>query len=396
LLIQQERGYTTLHRDPQSIYSPDFLLVTLASFFFFASFYLLLVPLPLYIAQIGGEAAAVGLVMATFALASVLVRPLMGRLVDTLGRRTILLAGAGLFTLGPLLFIVAASVPLLMAARALQGVGLAAFTIASTTWIADLVPASHRGEAMATFASASLLAMALLPVVGSSLLRLTGFPLLFAAAAGLALISAVGASAREQHVTSPTAGQGHFWATVRQRGVWLPTLLVLTLGVAYGAILSFVPLFAQEQGLPDGGLFFLLYASAAILGRGLLGRLSDRLGHKRVIVPLALLAVGAIVLLATARTLPWFLAAALGYGLTFGTAWPLLNALVVDHASLEERGAAVGMISTGFDFGVASGSFLGGLLVAPLGYGGMFVTTATICLLGVAAFVAGETRPGLH
>jgi len=38
---------------------------------------------------------------------------------------------------------------------------------------------------------------------------------------------------------------------------------------------------------------------------------------------------------------------------------------------------------------VACGSFLGGLLVAPLGYGGMFVTTAGICLLGVAAFIAG-------
>jgi MFS family permease len=99
------------------------------------------------------------------------------------------------------------------------------------------------------------------------------------------------------------------------------------------------------------------------------------------------------VLLATAHTLPWFLLAGIFYGLTFGTAWPLLNALVVYHASLEGRGAAVGVISTGFDLGVAGGSFLGGLLVAPLGYGGMFVTTAGICLLGVAAFVAGETKP---
>jgi len=38
---------------------------------------------------------------------------------------------------------------------------------------------------------------------------------------------------------------------------------------------------------------------------------------------------------------------------------------------------------------VAGGSFLGGLLVAPLGYGGMYVTTAGICLLGAAAFIAG-------
>jgi len=45
--------------------------------------------------------------------------------------------------------------------------------------------------------------------------------------------------------------------------------------------------------------------------------------------------------------------------------------------------------STGFDLGVAGGSFLGGLLVVPLGYGGMFLTTAGICLLGVAAFVVG-------
>jgi predicted MFS family arabinose efflux permease len=378
-----------LRRDSQTIYSPDFLWVTLASFFFFASFQLLMVPLPLYIAQIGGEAAAVGLVMATFALAAVLVRPLMGRLVDTLGRRPLLLLGIGLFILSPLLFIFATSIPLLAAARALQGVGLAAFTIASTTWIADLVPASRRGEAMSNFASASVLSLAILPVVGSSLLRVTGFPVIFALAAGLALVSMVGASARERHVKAASSGQGHFWTTVRQRGVWLPSLLVLTLGVAYGAIISFIALFARERGLPDGGLFFLLYAVAAIIGRGPLGRLSDRLGHERVIAPLSLLAAGAIGLLAAAHTLPWFLLAGIFYGLTFGTAWPLLNALVVNHASLEGRGAAVGVISTGFDLGVAGGSFLGGLLVAPLGYGGMYVTTAGICLLGVAAFIAG-------
>lgn len=378
-----------MHRDSQSIYSPDFLWVTLASFFFFASFQILFVPLPLYIQHIGGAASTVGMVLATFALAAVLVRPLMGRLVDTLGRRPLLLLGIGLFILSPLLFIFATSLPLLMAARALQGVGLAAFTIASTTWIADLVPASRRGEAMSNFASASVLSLAILPVVGSSLLRVTSFPVIFALAAGLALISLVGASARERHGQAANAGQGHFWTTVRQRGVWLPSLLVLTLGVAHGAIVSFLPLLVQERGLPDGSLFFTLYAVAAIVGRGPLGRLSDRLGHARVIAPLALLAVGAIVLLATARTLPWFLLAGICYGLTFGTAWPLLNALVVNHASLEVRGAAVGVISTGFDLGVAGGSFLGGLLVAPLGYGGMYVTTAAICLLGVAAFITG-------
>jgi MFS family permease len=378
-----------LHQKSQSIYSPDFLWLTLASFFFFASFQILFVPLPLYIQHIGGTASTVGTVLATLALAAVLARPLMGRLVDTLGRRPLLLLGIGLFILSPLLFIFATSLPLLMAARALQGVGLAAFTIASTTWIADLVSASRRGEAMSNFASASVLSLALLPVVGSSLLRVTSFPLLFALAAGLALLSLVGASARERHVPAANPGQGHFWTTVRQRGVWLPSLLVLTLGVAWGAILSFLPLFTQERGLPDGGLFLTLYAVATIVGRGPLGRLSDRLGHARVIAPLALLAVGAIVLLATARTLPWFLAAALCYGLTFGTAWPLLNALVVNHASLQGRGAAVGVVSTGFDLGVACGSFLGGLLVAPLGYSGMFLTTAGICLLGVAAFIVG-------
>jgi len=378
-----------LHRDSHSIYSSDFLWLTLASFFFFASFQILFVPLPLYIQHIGGTASTVGIVLATFALAAVLVRPLMGRLVDTLGRRPLLLLGIGLFILSPLLFIFATSIPLLAAARALQGVGLAAFTIASTTWIADLVPASRRGEAMSHFSSASVLSLTILPVVGSSLLPATGFPVLFALAAGLALVSTVGASAREQHVKSANSGQGHFWTTVRRRGIWLPSLLVLTLGVAYGAITSFVALFAQERGLPDGGLFFLAYAVATIIGRGPLSRLSDRLGHERVIAPLSLLAAGAIGLLATARTLPWFLAAAILYGLTFGTAWPLLNALVVNHASLEGRGAAVGVVSTGFDLGVACGSFLGGLLVAPLGYGGMFVTTGGICLLGVATFVAG-------
>ena len=85
----------------------------LNNFLIFASMHLLTVPLPLYVERIGGGPSQVGLVIGTFAMAAILARPSVGRLVDRLGGKPSLLLGSLIFAIGPLLYIVSRTVPAL-------------------------------------------------------------------------------------------------------------------------------------------------------------------------------------------------------------------------------------------------------------------------------------------
>lgn len=74
-----------------------FLGICLVNLLVFVNFHALLPIFPFYITALGGDALAIGLATALFSIASILSRPFVGWLVDTRGRRLILLAGlAGL------------------------------------------------------------------------------------------------------------------------------------------------------------------------------------------------------------------------------------------------------------------------------------------------------------
>lgn len=140
-------------------YSLPFYLACLSSFLQSSSSSLLLTPLPLYVEQLGGGPAEVGLSGAVFALSAISFRPLMGRLADTRGRKAALLIGTTMFVLGPLGYAMSTSIPVFLVARALQGIGIAAYSSAFGAFIADITPPSRWGEALGLAGTAGALSM---------------------------------------------------------------------------------------------------------------------------------------------------------------------------------------------------------------------------------------------
>jgi MFS family permease len=160
-------------------YGATFYLAFLACFLFFCSIHLLITPLPLYIEKIGGGPADVGLAGATFAIVSLIIRPYVGRLVDTRGRKMTLLIGAAIFTIGPLSYVATGSLPAFQVARMFHGIGIAAFTSAYYTLVADVTPPSRWGAAMGLAGVAPSLSMMIASPLGRSLLEHTSFNLVF-------------------------------------------------------------------------------------------------------------------------------------------------------------------------------------------------------------------------
>ncbi len=141
--------------------------------------------LPVYLRHEGSSVALVGLTMAAFFGAALIVQYPLGRLSDRIGRRQIQVVGLAVFAAASLLFAFATSPALALLFRALQGAGAGSVDVANAATIGDVVPASHRGRAFGTFYGARTVAMAVGPFFGG-LVGISGMRWLFLASAACA------------------------------------------------------------------------------------------------------------------------------------------------------------------------------------------------------------------
>lgn len=381
---------------PPGLLSRDFALACAANLTFFGSMHYLLPALPLYIIQMGGQEADVGLLMGTFTLTSVALRPFVGRGVDSWRRKPFLLLGALIFVLASLAYNLTSSVPQLFLVRAFHGAGIACFTTAASTFIADIVPASRRGAAMGIYGTFSNVAMSIGPFLGGVLMRSFDMTVLFATSAATGLVSLAMVSLLREPTRHEPPARPLSAAPERRdyvsRSALFPSAVMFTLALTYGTVLSFLPLMAVSRGIAGYEVFFTVYALALIAVRAAGGSLSDRLGRAAVVIPGMVVVAGGMVLVATATSLTGLLVAAILYGLGFGAVNPSLMALTVDRCGLDNRGAAMATFSGSFDLGIGVGSVLLGFVLQLSDFGTMYLAAAGVVGVGLLIFVIGTRR----
>ena len=103
----------------------------------------------------------------------------VGRLGDIMGRRRLMLAGIFLFTAASVLCGVAPTLWLLIAARAVQGLGAAVMMVLAMAMVGEAVPKAKTGSAMGLLATMSAVGTALGPTLGGVLIAGFGWPALF-------------------------------------------------------------------------------------------------------------------------------------------------------------------------------------------------------------------------
>ncbi|MGQ9599185.1 MAG: MFS transporter [Anaerolineae bacterium] len=381
-------------------YPPSFYLAILANLFFFASFQWTYVTLPAYIQKLGGGATEIGLAVSLATLSAVVGRPAIGRLVDRWGRKRWLLIGATLFALEPALYVLIPSVWPLLGVRLLRGIGIAAFTTAYTTLVADMAPVDRRGEAVGMSGITNNLGMLFAPAVGAYVQVEWGYPFHFWASASMALISlAILLPIREPERQAVPDGQNDhprssFRSVIQIRAIQATAFGSTGLAVVYGATLSFLPPFAAENRLGAAGGYFTAFAVAMMAAQAAAGWLSDRLGRRAVAIPGMLGAAMATAGLTMVHRNVALLASGAGLGLSWGLVRAGLDTSVIDIALPEERGTALGVLYTCFDAGIGLGSFGLGIVAQAKGYTTAFHAAALwagIALIGYLVWSQGRS-----
>ena len=233
------------------------------------------------------------LVVTSFVLGMGIGTLFAGPISDAYGRKPVIIAGFALFSIGAALASVAQSLELLLAARVLQGLGVAAPRIVPVALIRDL----YSGREMASIISFATMIFMLMPAVapafGTVIIHGFGWRGLFASFIAFAVISALWLGLRQPETLLPQDRRplkpAMLWFGLREvlshRSVVL-CIAVMTMGfgILFGTLSSTQQIFDVTFG--RGSSFALWFGAIALLSlpAGFANaRLVGRLGMRRLV-----------------------------------------------------------------------------------------------------------------
>jgi MFS family permease len=347
--------------------------------------------LPRYVdGPLGEGKIAIGIVIGSYAITGLLLRPFAGRLADRRGRRPAVLVGSVLMGVAGFLYLLPLGVGGLIAARLVLGAGEGTVFTAGSAWIVDLAPPERRGRVIGLYGLSVWGGLSIGPLLGELIKHAGGYTAVWVFAGAMPLAGAL-VAARVPDPFRPKWLE-HERNPLIAREALLPGAALALGSIGYAAVASFVVLHLDDRGVGHGALVFGAFATMVVLTRVVAGDLPDRVGPARVATAAALVEAAGLGTIAVAHSLPVAIAGALAMGAAFSLLYPSLSLIVVNQVSEARRGAALGTFTAFFDAGVGLGAPLAGAAAALTGYEGSFLLGAAIAL-GSATLIAVALGP---
>lgn len=332
-----------------------------------------------------------GLLLALYDGAEVLLKPVFGTLADKVGAKPVLLGGLIGFAAASLLFVLVADTNWLWLARLGQGAAASAFSPAASSLVARLNPKAKRGKGFGTYGFYKSLGYTAGPLLGGAIVWLGDLALLFAVTTVLAAVVAIWARAvvpavpalpRQRQTVVDLArrlSDSHFLR---------PTIALAAATAALSVGVGFLPVSGATAGLGSietGAAVSVLALCAALTqpraGRALdSGTISATAG---MAAGLGLTALG----LAAAMIpgLAGLLGAGIAIGIGTGIITPIAFASLAASTPEERMGQTMGAAELGRELGDAGGPLLvAGVAAAATLTAGFGALAALVLLVGVA------------
>ena len=379
----------------EQILSKDFILLFFVSIAVCTGMNMLNVIVPLYVTEsLHGTTGVAGLMTTVYTIAACASRPVNGVMTDRFGRRTIMFAGALLFSIGCLLCGLIPAISALAICRILMGIGYSAATTANNTASTDVIPASRLTEGVGYFGMSQSVASAVGPALATVTLTYVGNQHSLLVVAGAGAVACI-LSITVRYESAPgyckpkkSAKSSGFF----EKTAVLPALFQGLSLFLISCLMCFMALYIVSRGLSAGiaGSFFAV-ASIVIVSVRLLGaRWLNRFPTQFFLVIGYLLLIAVCVLLPIVSSVSGILWIGLLYGAAHGTIWMVLGSEAVRLAPPERRGAANATFYFAFDAAIGLGAAFWGAMIDCVGYNMCFavvaIGAALLALAGIFAF----------
>lgn len=379
--------------------SRSFVLICTVGVFCFISYNMVRMPaLSLFAESLGADPERIGLVVSVSTLTGVLLKLPAGALSDVYGRRMLLRVGVVAFGLPPFVYPFVSDINTLTLLRFVHGFATAIFAPSALATVAELYR-ERRGAALGTYTACTQSGALLGPFMGGLLVHNVGFPVAFVTAGLFGCIGMVLFYSLPLNVAAPSvkdkrwaAVWSEMWkgfaAVARNTKVLVTSVTDAAKMIANGALMAFLPLYGVTVGLNPGevGLLFSVQAFTSFFSKPIMGRVSDRVGRRPLILFGLGICAATFVAIPHISMFPILVVLSAGFGFGEAVVSSSSSALVADSSEFKRLGAGLGMQGMIMDIGHASGPLLAGLLVARLSYEQAFAIIGAVQLMAGALF----------
>ena len=375
------------------LWTKDFITISSANFFIFLTFYVLMVTLTAYtMDQFHASQSLAGLASSIFVLGAVLIRPVAGKTINSVGQKKMLLISLLLFFIASILYFQVNSLPMLFLNRFIHGVAFGVASTATGTISAGIIPNERRGEGTGYFAMSMNLAMAIGPFIGLFITQHFDSSLIFVVATVFSIIALLASllvrvPKGEVKLPQPEAKSGMKLSDFFEKTAIPLSLLVGVAGFTYSSVLSFLTSYSQEINLVSAAsFFFVMYAVFLLASRPFTGRWFDQYGANKIIYPSILLFACGLLLISQAHIGIMLLIAGALFGVGFGTFQSSTQAIVVKKVPHHRMGLATSTYFTFYDLGIGVGPFVLGFVIPLLGFRGLYFAMAVLAFICIVIY----------
>lgn len=371
-----------------ALWTRNFILVSAINFQLVLTFYLLVIVIVGYsVAELGATTAQAGLISGLFIIGTLFGRFLVGKFLTRFGQRITLMVGLIGFLLFSGLYFIQLDIGLLLVVRFMHGFMMGVASTVLGTVIAQIIPATRRGEGIGYYSLSSTVGTAIGPFLAIWMMMHFGYNAIFAVSSAIALSCVFfGLSIQMPNIQSikdplhpqdvPANKPSWISQFIETRALPI-SIIMLFASICYSGVLSFINFYAKEIDLVEAAsVFFLMYALAILISRPFTGPLLDRKGENIIMYPAFVIMTLGLLLLSQANQ-PWMLLVSAGLlGLGYGNVQSVCQTIAVKSTTLERMGFATSTYFIFLDAGLGFGPYFIGIALDYMSYSTLYFYSA--------------------
>jgi MFS transporter, DHA1 family, multidrug resistance protein len=356
--------------------------------------------LALYARQFGINMALVGLIITAFAFASAVVDIPAGWIADRLGRRPTLIAGCLILATGSVGCAIVPDYWLFLACRFIQGTGYALYTTTAMIMLADISTVHDRGNNMGLYMGGTWIGFGLGPISGGLIGQYLGLPAVFFVYAFFCVLAAIWAYLRLPETRSFRPGNGTDrpdpspGLSVKDLMINPNFILICLISfciyfTSNGSRYEILPLLSTDRlGLSPGeiGASVTVLAAVNIVVLLIVGRLSDKVGRKPMVLPGCILMTASLIMWMLSVNYTLIILGCAIFGIGIGITGPTPAAYVADILSGQNTSAGMSVFRAACDLGFVVGPVCQGWLADMRGYDFPLIFNAILLVIAALVF----------
>ena len=379
------------------LWNRSFIFCVLNNLFLFTYYFAFLTILPVYIMKsLGGSVQEAGLALTLFLISSIAIRPFSGLIIQKIGTKLSFRGSELLFVLFAFSYLFADQLWILLLVRFIHGIWFSVLTTVAVPVANEFIPEHRKGEGMGYYVMSTNLAVVFGPFIALIVLQYSDFMTLFKVLTAIVCVGFIFClmiPMQNAQITSTEKKLAHEAQSSTQKTAFslhdilelkaVPIgLVALFTAFSYSSIMSFIAAYTESKQLfAYVSLFFIIFAISMIVVRPWVGKWFDRKGASSVIYPSFIFFTIGLVIVSfmSNQWILWLSAVFIGIG--YGSLFPCFQTVAIQSVPKERMGHAIATFFTLFDFGMAMGSVVIGILIAQFGYSPTYLLCALITVL---------------